>query len=84
MTAARALGAGTNRILFRHVLPNAVAPTIVVATISLGGYISAEATLSYLGLGLGRPDDLVGHRHRVGQCRRSVTTRICCSSRPAC
>ncbi|WHX18798.1 ABC transporter permease [Streptomyces malaysiensis subsp. malaysiensis] len=55
VTAARALGAGTGRILFRHVLPNALAPTIVVATISLGAYISAEATLSFLGLGLADP-----------------------------
>ncbi|EFL34631.1 nickel ABC transporter, permease subunit NikC [Streptomyces viridochromogenes DSM 40736] len=55
VTAARALGAGTPRILFRHVMPNAVAPTIVVATIALGGYISAEATLSFLGLGLSDP-----------------------------
>ncbi|NUK02640.1 ABC transporter permease [Streptomyces lunaelactis] len=53
--AAKALGAGTTRILFRHILPNAMAPVIVVATISLGGYISAEATLSYLGLGLSSP-----------------------------
>ncbi|GAA2316259.1 ABC transporter permease [Streptomyces violaceusniger] len=55
VTAARALGAGTGRILFRHVLPNALAPTIVVATIALGAYISAEATLSFLGLGLADP-----------------------------
>ncbi|MFE5487048.1 ABC transporter permease [Streptomyces sp. NPDC056527] len=53
--AAKALGAGTTRILFRHILPNAMAPVIVVATIALGGYISAEATLSYLGLGLSAP-----------------------------
>ncbi|MET9483855.1 ABC transporter permease [Streptomyces sp. NPDC006638] len=53
--AAKALGAGTTRILFKHILPNALAPVIVVATISLGGYISAEATLSYLGLGLSSP-----------------------------
>ncbi|MEU8527279.1 MULTISPECIES: ABC transporter permease [Streptomyces] len=53
--AAKALGAGTVRILFRHILPNAVAPVIVVATIALGGYISAEATLSYLGLGFAAP-----------------------------
>ncbi|MEV7196734.1 ABC transporter permease [Streptomyces sp. NPDC093510] len=52
VVAARALGAGTKRILFRHVLPNAIAPVIVVATISLGTYIVAESTLSYLGLGL--------------------------------
>ncbi|MEU2563764.1 ABC transporter permease [Streptomyces longispororuber] len=51
--AAKALGAGTKRILFRHVLPNAVAPVIVVATIALGTYIVAESTLSYLGLGFG-------------------------------
>ncbi|MDT0547080.1 MULTISPECIES: ABC transporter permease [unclassified Streptomyces] len=55
VVAARALGAGTPRILLRHVLPNAIAPTIVVATIALGAYISAEATLSYLGLGLADP-----------------------------
>ncbi|MGW1766154.1 ABC transporter permease [Streptomyces sp. NPDC002073] len=53
--AAQALGASTIRIMFRHILPNAMAPVIVVATISLGGYIGAEATLSYLGLGLASP-----------------------------
>ncbi|MEV7087265.1 ABC transporter permease [Streptomyces sp. NPDC093085] len=53
--AAKALGASTSRILLKHILPNAVAPVIVVATIALGGYISAEATLSYLGLGLSAP-----------------------------
>ncbi|MGW3571213.1 ABC transporter permease [Streptomyces sp. NPDC000941] len=52
VVAAKALGAGTRRILFRHILPNAIAPVIVVATISLGTYIVAESTLSYLGLGL--------------------------------
>jgi oligopeptide transport system permease protein len=53
--AAQALGASTWRILLRHILPNAVAPVIVVSTISLGGYISAEATLSFLGIGLQDP-----------------------------
>jgi oligopeptide transport system permease protein len=37
------------------VLPNAVAPVIVVSTISLGGFIGAEATLSFLGIGLQPP-----------------------------
>ncbi|MGI5377981.1 ABC transporter permease [Streptomyces sp. CA-251387] len=50
--AAKALGASTPRIMFRHILPNTLAPVIVVATISLGVYIAAEATLSFLGLGL--------------------------------
>jgi oligopeptide transport system permease protein len=53
--AARALGAGNTRLLLRHILPNAVAPVIVVATIALGTYISLEATLSYLGVGLKPP-----------------------------
>ncbi|MFJ2439228.1 ABC transporter permease [Streptomyces sp. NPDC087658] len=53
--AAKALGASSTRILLRHILPNAIAPVIVVATISLGGYISAEATLSFLGIGLAEP-----------------------------
>ncbi|MFC7305058.1 ABC transporter permease [Streptomyces monticola] len=52
VVAAKALGADTKRILFRHILPNAIAPVIVVATISLGVYIVAESTLSYLGMGL--------------------------------
>ncbi|MET4926732.1 ABC transporter permease [Streptomyces sp. PSRA5] len=53
--AAKALGASTTRILLRHIMPNAIAPVIVVATIALGGYISAEATLSFLGIGLAEP-----------------------------
>ncbi|GGO97741.1 ABC transporter permease [Wenjunlia tyrosinilytica] len=53
--AAKALGASSGRIMIRHILPNAVAPVIVVATIALGTYISLEATLSYLGVGLKAP-----------------------------
>jgi oligopeptide transport system permease protein len=53
--AARALGAGNSRLLLRHILPNAVAPVIVVATIALGTYIALEATLSFLGVGLRPP-----------------------------
>lgn len=53
--AARALGASNSRMMLRHVLPNAVAPVIVVATIALGTYIALEATLSYLGVGLKPP-----------------------------
>ncbi len=55
VTAARALGAGSRRLMLRHIVPNAVAPVIVVATISLGAYISLEATLSFLGVGLKPP-----------------------------
>jgi len=55
VTAARALGASNTRMMVRHILPNAVAPIIVVATIALGTYIALEATLSYLGVGLKPP-----------------------------
>ena len=53
--AARALGASPNRIVRSHVLPNSLAPVIVVATINLGAYIALEATLSFLGIGLQPP-----------------------------
>jgi len=54
--AARALGAGPRRIMARHILPNAVAPVIVVATVNLGVFIVAEASLSYLGVGILPPE----------------------------
>ncbi|MEU1421673.1 MULTISPECIES: ABC transporter permease [unclassified Kitasatospora] len=54
--AAKALGAGSFRITFRHILPNAIAPVIVVSAISLGVYIGAEAALSYLGIGVQSPE----------------------------
>ncbi|XVA02330.1 ABC transporter permease [Prescottella equi] len=50
--AARAVGMSGPSILVRHVLPNALAPIIVVATMSLGTFIVTEATLSFLGIGL--------------------------------
>lgn len=53
--AARALGASPWRVVRSHVLPNALAPMIVVATINLGAYIAIEATLSFLGIGLQAP-----------------------------
>lgn len=53
--AARAVGASNRRILVRHILPNAIAPVIVYATIAIGGVIAAEATLSFLGVGLTLP-----------------------------
>jgi oligopeptide transport system permease protein len=50
--AAKALGVSRFGILVRHVIPNALGPVVVVATISLGIFIVTEATLSYLGVGL--------------------------------
>lgn len=50
--AARAIGAGHTRIILRHILPNVMAPIITLATLGLGNAILAEATLSFLGLGV--------------------------------
>jgi len=53
--AARALGGSESRVLLRHMLPNVIAPVIVVATLEIGRMILAEAALSYLGLGIQPP-----------------------------
>ncbi|MDO5031859.1 ABC transporter permease [Corynebacterium sp.] len=50
--SARSIGASNWHILFSHILPNAAAPIISYATVALGTYIVAEATLSFLGIGL--------------------------------
>ena len=55
IVAARALGASSMRIIMRHLLPNCLAPLLVYSTIMLGSFIGAEATLSYLGIGLHPP-----------------------------
>lgn len=55
VTAARALGAGDLRLMWRHILPNALTPVIVYGAIRVGIVIAAEATLSFLGLGLQLP-----------------------------
>ena len=52
VAAARMLGAGSGRLVFRHILPNSIAPFVVVLTILLGVNIASEATLSFLGIGL--------------------------------
>ena len=68
--AARSIGANGNRIVFRHILPNVVAPIIVIASIWVGNAIVIEAALSYLGLGTPPPTPtwggmlaLEGRRH---------------------
>src|SRR3978361_100815 len=52
VTAATALGASRMKVLRRPALPTACPPVIVIATVSLGAFIGAEATLSFLGIGL--------------------------------
>jgi peptide/nickel transport system permease protein len=55
IVAARATGAGNNRLMFRHLLPNAMAPIIVAATFGVANAILLEAGLSFLGLGVQPP-----------------------------
>lgn len=53
--AARASGAGSNRILFRHLMPNSLSPILVLSTIRLGTAILTAASLGFLGLGVTPP-----------------------------
>ncbi len=53
--AAKAMGASDLRIIFRHILPQAVSPVIVASSVLVGGAIIAESALSYLGLGVQPP-----------------------------
>src|SRR5689334_4449018 len=53
--ATRALGASNSRIMFRHMLPNSLAPLIVAATLAVGDFIISESALSFLGYGVKPP-----------------------------
>ncbi len=59
--AARTIGAHPWRIVLRHILPNVTAPIIIVATVGLGQVILAEASLSFLGMGVQPPDPSWGN-----------------------
>ncbi|HYR29066.1 MAG TPA: nickel transporter permease [Thermoanaerobaculia bacterium] len=71
VTAAKALGAKSPRVIIKHVLPNVINPVIVMATLGLAGAILAEASLSFLGLGVQPPTpswgaDLTAGRRYLG------------------
>ena len=70
--ASRALGASDWRIITRHLIPNAIGPIIVNATITIAGAIVLESTLSYLGLGIQPPNVSLGLLIEQGQ--NSATT----------
>jgi oligopeptide transport system permease protein len=69
--AARALGATNSRIMFRHILPNAITPVLVLATVGVGAIIGAEATLTFLGVGLQAPANSWGLS--ISQAQNRVT-----------
>ena len=58
--AARAIGASTKRILFVHLLPNAISPVVVTVTMGMGTMIGTEIVLSWLGLGIQPPRPSLG------------------------
>ncbi len=64
--AARVIGLSSPRIMFTHILPNVLGPVMVIGTLSLGLAIVAEATLSYLGVGLPPTQPSVGTLIRIG------------------
>ncbi|WP_104172151.1 ABC transporter permease [Arthrobacter sp. Y81] len=72
VTAARSLGVSRIDSLVRHVLPNALAPIIVLATMELGVFIVAEATLSFIGIGL--PGSIMSWGNDIAAAKSSVRT----------
>jgi peptide/nickel transport system permease protein len=60
VTAAQAMGASRRRIIFKELMPNLWAPVIVVVSLSLPGYLAAEAVFSYLGIGIQPPSNTWG------------------------
>ena len=64
--AARIVGVPRGRLLRRHVLPNVLGPVLVLATIQVGQAIVAEATLSYLGVGVPPANPSLGTLIRIG------------------
>ncbi|MDQ0922720.1 oligopeptide transport system permease protein [Pseudarthrobacter sp. W1I19] len=73
VTAAQALGVSRFSALVRHVLPNALAPIIVLATLELGVFIVAEATLSFLGIGL--PQSIMSWGNDIAGAQASIRTK---------
>jgi peptide/nickel transport system permease protein len=67
VVAARALGAGDARLIFRHILPNALAPVLVAAVLGVAGAILTESGLSFLGLGVQPPTPSWGNILTAGK-----------------
>jgi peptide/nickel transport system permease protein len=67
VVAARSSGAGDFRILFRHILPNALPPIFVVMAVDLAVAIMLEATLSFLGVGVPLTEPSIGMMISIGK-----------------
>ncbi|AEG43705.1 ABC transporter permease [Isoptericola variabilis] len=73
VVAATAVGTGSNRIIFKHILPNAVGTIIVSATLTISSAILLETSLSFLGFGVQAPDTSLGLL--ISQYQTAFTTR---------
>ncbi|MGV0438354.1 ABC transporter permease [Corynebacterium mastitidis] len=73
VTAARAMGQSGWKTLVTHIVPNSAAPIVVYATVALGTFIVAEATLSFLGIGL--PSTVVSWGGDISAARSSLRTK---------
>jgi len=67
VSAARAIGASDKRLMFKHILPNALSPVFVAATFGVAGAILIESGLSFLGLGVQPPDPSWGNILTAGK-----------------
>jgi len=67
VVAARAIGGSDSRIIFRHILPNALSPVLVSATIGVAGAILTESALSFLGIGVQPPTPSWGNMLMAGK-----------------
>jgi oligopeptide transport system permease protein len=76
VTAARALGARPSRVLLRHVLPHSLRPLIISASVFAGFVVAAEATLTFAGVGLGRPTESWGIQLFEAQARVAVAPHL--------
>jgi peptide/nickel transport system permease protein len=65
--AARSIGASNARIIFRHILPNAMSPVLVAATLGVAGAILTESALSFLGIGVQPPTPSWGNMLTAGK-----------------
>jgi len=65
--AARGIGASDLRIIFRHILPNAMSPVLVAATLGVAGAILTESALSFLGIGVQPPTPSWGNMLTAGK-----------------
>jgi peptide/nickel transport system permease protein len=67
VVAARAIGARDTRIIFQHILPNAMSPVLVSATLGIAGAILTESALSFLGIGVQPPTPSWGNMLIAGK-----------------